>query len=850
MDVIESTSPHVLIAYVKCSEGHPLPGLFILLRQQPEKRKGIQRLLPQSDLPFNLAMVDQSGYLTLLPTNQSVDPWPSFYAGDIPHKNPVVAGVAYEFYFIRHPSLNYAYKVLQELNGTQPKAETKDWPKPIVKSFEFHTRHLSGGDEIEEVVLVLDENPSSYFPKGSKRYDHLVLYRDMPHAECKPIKKNMKKLQCELGALRYVVGGDGGETPPYWPEEEVRDGSRIVNIETVNAGIFDSRTLNAVYQFQQDVLNGKAFNVNSRAGTIAKHEKKESSATTIEYLHGSPALPPVPLGMIADGVVNDATGDAIGLWHDQGLRNPHSILIALPAREGNSKWQVYMRPELAEALYAWRELTKALGFPQGIAVNHTYRNVLVDVGHAAYGRSAVSIHKTGLAVDVGAAKGFRTAAPDWPVVFTQDESIPMKEGYRILWRLFAVSTLQLHDDPGRKKCREALSKAAGTEDVLGNRLRPAATALLAKIESQGWEQFTNHFFRDAVQSWNYDPWDDKGGSPGEPLTAPADRATRLAEKRAALNTLDQDIEKIESQLEVAPISRKERNEKEDKTREIDSLSIPVSYFVDLTTLAELAGLKRIGSFTNKSKPQGRNWGLAAKKGSTRQFDKLAHDVAGLQESHGDLTIEITGKEVAISDIDAEFLKGWAAALPDLKLVRDDSPQVICRLSRDSKDQRAKKRVEEICSALEKFGEKKFTRSRADKTQVGETLTGGEWAAKIRAEHDQMVTSAPVNLKDGSQNSKRKSNEDWTYRLLPIFGTSAGEPIVFLPKTIVLLPDEGSPIGMEWWHFQVQDLIHGKWGDLLGELGWTKETACDQRIPSLHHREGAGYPVSELEKNAG
>src|SRR6185369_17383071 len=109
-------------------------------------------------------------------------------------------------------------------------------------------------------------------------------------------------------------------------------------------------------------------------------------------------------------------------------------------------------------------------------------------------------------------------------------------------------------------------------------------------------------------------------------------------------------------------------------------------------------------------------------------------------------------------------------------------------------------------------------------------------------------------------SKAPAPEKRMLTLQPIFKSGWEPPterdvlaqIPFQPGDVADVPAPGQPVGMEWWHYQRSDLLgSGKsrrmWGQILMELGWTREGLLDGAAPVLFGRRGVGYPLAELEK---
>jgi hypothetical protein len=130
--------------------------------------------------------------------------------------------------------------------------------------------------------------------------------------------------------------------------------------------------------------------------------------------------------------------------------------------------------------------------------------------------------------------------------------------------------------------------------------------------------------------------------------------------------------------------------------------------------------------------------------------------------------------------------------------------------------------------------------------VPETVvqTGKAWAEEVEKKLAAMKAEAPVKKTDASKPSTKKPDmSPWTYTLTPVCSAgAAGEPVIFPPETGVLLPSPGAPIGLEWWHFQMNSVINsGKFVPLVCELGWTEEALLNEPVKAFHFRRGIGYP---------
>src|SRR5262249_54348650 len=141
---------------------------------------------------------DENGYLSAVKTE--LDPHPT-QAGLLTEK------ITYEFFFVRHPSVELATKIRADLL----KDDTKwDGTPPL----RIEPKRAATGKAKKDIELVVTtpETAESYVPKGSALYKGWVLFRDMPNHPC--CRDQVVRLQYHLGALRYWVGNHGN---PYAP---------------------------------------------------------------------------------------------------------------------------------------------------------------------------------------------------------------------------------------------------------------------------------------------------------------------------------------------------------------------------------------------------------------------------------------------------------------------------------------------------------------------------------------------------------------------------------------------------------------------------------------------------------
>lgn len=855
--------PHLSVPLVLCNQGHALRGLFLVLRPQPPQDSLFDKLFDPNPPAFNLALTDPHGWLELCTEG---DPWPSFYAhGSTPHAMKLLPDVPYEIYAIRHPDPAYARLALGELNRVGPRSLTRDW-QPMVRRFVTHSTVPEDGETVHHLLLTLDESPDSYHPKGSERYGRWTLYADMPHDECAPVQQQVRKLQDDLGALRYIVGFDHS---PYLPEPAKVTGGKIQNPYTANAGRFDARTLNAVYVFQRHASAGHGIRVRNGAAVMANAGSSfspiaELPATSLAYLDGAaPGDGVMPIELKTDGVVMPQTGAAIARWRAEGIRQPCRLLVQLPARAlAGEKWNVWMGEEAARSLYAWRELTKALGFARAIQANGAYRGILVDVGKASFGRSAKSIHKVALAVDTG-VRGFSGVSEQWPIIFSRDTVEAQKSrgvvvGHRIHWRLYAPSSIAPTSTAAIAECRRRLLLAVADGSPLADILRRAAASLVQELDA-GPGRFLERYFKPRVETWLYDAWDDNGGKPGPAVTPSEWSQSKIEEIDGEAALLKPQHEALQQRIEALQglgtgCSKDEARELKnarsswhaatDRQRELDGLRndyrgyMACERFLDLTVLGEACLLQRIGSFTNMLEPTSHDWGLAAKAIDTGEFKLLATTLTTAKEQHRKISVRANSTSYPIERVDTEFMHVWADACAVRQLCRAQGPALRAALSRDPK---ARERLIELRQALDQFPERLFRRK-----ETADLKSGAEWSAELDGKQQAVDASAPAVLIDRSKGSAVRRAKDSTYTLWPVFGDVDGLHIEFPPGTTVHAPVAGEPIGMEWWHFQRTDLIRRRtYGEMFEQLGWTRLTASAQRSETLYHRQGAGYPESDL-----
>jgi len=900
--------PTLQISRVLCTQKHVMKGLFVLFRPTPPPpaEKSLATKIyeyvvgeePQStgpNPPYLLGMTDAEGYI-----GPPIEMGADVCMNNTPDAYKLLPGQSYDVYFIQHPSAVVAMRIAAEIN-----AGSTDYGSP-------HAIKLKSG----EPVLEVPEDSSYFIPRGADLYDGFILCRDMPFAECAPVIKQVQRLQAHLGALRYMVGTTNW---PYVPDV----GADSDKSGGVNDGLFDVRTMNAVFRFQSDAQT-RAFKVKgggadgphaalvdyasggspkdnfapkvdrtalssmqARYTALRKSKAKlteeqvkektsldakikeeksdvaraESVAGAWAYLDGEEIAAPKDRPDPPDGAVARATGKALQTWLEQGLRKPGAILVVIQDPRG---WSLWMRPEAARSWHAWNEIVKALGFDYGVCVNHTFRSAQVDIGKAGYGRSARSIHKTGLAMDLGLEGNFSRSVAGWPVAYVHEDD----EG-RVWWRLYGPAKQALSADATQAAALAAplierlnqLRAVQADSPIVSTMLVPAIDKLLTMLQATPVSFFAT-YYKWQIQRWSYDAWHSDGGTAGPRGTAEAFYKEHRGQH------LDEDIAALSKKSDAG--SQRSLAAKQEERAALETSDGPHKQrtaFLDLTALAELVNLSRIHAFKS-------GWGEKTRSVKAADLGTLASWLGEAKSSRasGDRVTVSRGKvkmTTTVSALDAEFMTAWNAALKAMKKeiaksVKVNAPQIVITLSwSPAKIEDAKK----IAAKLREMAGKKFYGVLADEG-VSPVQSAEAWAQYIEDKPQKLEEQAPANqnvtttagIKTPSSKAKPVS---WTLTLQPIFdvaytpdpaATSVADTVKLMPGDLVEVPAPGQPIGMEWWHFQRSDLLgSGKsrrmWGDFLIEVGWTRECLLENTGSALYYRAGVGYPESELEKAA-
>lgn len=923
--------PTARLTVVMCAGDHVLRGLFVLFR--PVTVGSFAADLADPTWHLGLTTHDEgwlgpADAMEFLPSHPSLL-GPMHFSAILPDTYKLMPDQTYEFYFIQHPGFEKARKIADEIaTGSHAYGEPK--------------RIKVGKGEIK-----VPEEAASFIPKGADLYNGFVLYRDMPHAECKAVSKQVQRLQAHLGAMRYIIGTSNF---PYLPDV----GADADNSGGINDGIFDVRTMGAVYRFQKDANGGSAFKVDGnphgayvdgsydpivdrgkiaslhadakakrkakspgkkalqveqdtykaaqaeadRLDKEAAAEKKdvdvvEGLANAWAYLAGDmvPVSSSTPL--VSDGVVDADTAVTIKAWLDNKLRKPGTILVLTTDPR---TWNNWLRSDAAMALRAFHELAKTMGFSYGICVNHTFRSALVDIGHAGYGRSARSIHKTGAAIDLAMTK-FSEAVEAFPVIYQHED-----DGDRVWWRLYGPASQPISTDPeDATTCAAPLVeklKALADKDAplphAFDMLHSIASGLATKAAS-GAVAFFKEYYRTTVQRWNYDAFHPEGGTPGKEVKAEgeanqriANHDQKIAELRNEEKALSKRIADPQNHGELKRLSanlKKTQKSIEHASDERAKIGELRSSFLDLTALAHACGLDRIHSFKS-------GWAEATKSVKAADLRNLAKLLDAAEQSlasHPEMkdfavvSRKKSSLKTKVASIDKDFVASWAEALKSLqkdapRSVKVRSPQILVTLSHtDGKKVDASK----ITDKLRKIGSKQL----AGLVCVDGTppvQSASDWAKyiddRVKALNEawKAMQTTPADAKDKRTpkvSSKSPPPPQSVLMLQPIFlkdfklpaGADVKDAVWFLPGDSVGLPAEGQPIGMEWWHFQLASaLVRNKtvinkkskkpaqvptrrlWSDLLVEIGYERDVLRHGANSTLHYREGIGYPDADLD----
>lgn len=348
---------------------------------------------------FVCGIVNHQGYL--VPVHGAYNPWYDVVTtpGRDPDAYKLVEGEKYEVCLLRHPSPALARALTRHLNKKPDSGDSRygfgSWGA-LTRVVTVEAA-ASGG----EVALKLSESAADYVPKGGAQYGEWTIYRAMPHRYCPALEPHVKKVQEDLGLLRYPIGGNGS---PY-SALEFKGNSEA---EKKEEGGFDRQAQAAAARFQENVNEGKAFVLSQKD---AAHGGKDWAYVLGEPFDWATAAEDAKWTKLSHagfmpGLIDAETAARIQHWIDHGLRKPGEIL--LPSVLGRGIWMLE-RGEIA--LSSWSSLAEQLGCRYGVKPGSSLRSLRVFAWDGAINNS---VHKTGLAVDMsGGAE--RNPTKEWPI---------------------------------------------------------------------------------------------------------------------------------------------------------------------------------------------------------------------------------------------------------------------------------------------------------------------------------------------------------------------------------------------------------------------------------------------------
>lgn len=414
------------LARVRCAEEHKDPWL---------RRLYVLWATPKADTDeragaFHLGQTDDHGYLTV--PHNDVDP-------DGTSVVPMVEGVRYFFFFVRHPGLDLPKEMLgllkpEETTASLTWSDGKTYKAQRLAAAMEETGKDKKKRAIKELVIRIPEDPRSFTPVGSELYREWVLFRGMPGTgaglkdkdiQCTPLKEQVRRLQYHLGALRYWVGDFG---MPYAPIPFSKKPPRFAN-----EGVFDVPLWNSTMAFQHDAAAGAARKLDpakprqpfvdlstfdpTAEASVSKTQISESG----QYVSKTAADSADALvkGLRYPSVVDRATGDGIKKWLQGSLRKPGPVLVSYQS-EGT-----WMSELLLDSYGKWDRAMKQYGAKRGVYVSNVLRDPRIGVVTGG-GMVATSIHKSGFALDLAMQWGqgiIDPAARDhYPLYYERDPS--------------------------------------------------------------------------------------------------------------------------------------------------------------------------------------------------------------------------------------------------------------------------------------------------------------------------------------------------------------------------------------------------------------------------------------------
>lgn len=467
---------------VRCSKAHTDPWLRRLYV--------VWAAVPADATPpaFALAQSDEKGYLS--PVMNQLDP-------AVKATLPLFPNIDYHFYFVRHPSAAFAQDIITELNADFA-ATSKKYGAPRTRQAVLTQTGVDKKKKaIMEGVISVEEDPAWFIQNGSPFYGGWALFRDMPgtgsnvvntDVQCEVLAQQVRRLQFQLGRLRYPIGN---QWHPYSPEPWTEDAARkkakakLPGKLYPNEGLFDICTWNAVIRFQREARNGEAAKLDPakpRTPTLAPdtfdplpaaEDRELEMAESHNFVTDTDASPGEAFAAIPEAVesiVEVETANAIQQWLKNDLRKPGKILV------NRGAWDSWMQQDASATAGLLDAELKRLGVNYGLRFNNAFRDTRMSVITPGAGQIINSIHKSGFAFDM-AMTAYVDPLKNAPLYYEKDPSVTSGVKW-IVW----------------------------------------AEAQIARIPPEPHEDYVE--YKDSVNRWKYDADSPDGGSTQPPFSLP------------------------------------------------------------------------------------------------------------------------------------------------------------------------------------------------------------------------------------------------------------------------------------------------------------------------------------------
>lgn len=312
------------------------------------------------------------------------------------------------------------------------------------------------------------------------------------------------------------------------------------------------------------------------------------------------------------------------------------------------------------------------------------------------------------------------------------------------------------------------------------------------------------FFRKEIWPFDYDPWDADGGTT---------RKTPLG--------AGEDARKLSPRLFVDPYAPR----------------AAVSCWVNMTRLAYLVGLWRIGARRSEFKLYPENPDASSKKllVSTRVYAQLGPVGKGTERtlprqvlmraiaeqielafakrpSFQVLVRPAKGAEVKtykLADFDLALMKSWPPDHTKLpKGVTIDGLDLVVALSADGKVRTAQEELFSQGLPNVRFRIESVGKDISSPNEPGEVHAGRSFATQVFRH---------AILKPDTTKARLKSPTTWSFRLRPLLVSDGCD----LWQASITLPRPGGPRALEWWHYEHKSLAKSSWPELAAEIGYSE-----------------------------